>query len=159
MEIQDYPDYLIYPDGQVFNKRLNRDIAQSLNNEGYLHVKLNNGSQTNHLVHRLIGLHYIPNPENKPLVDHINGITNDNRLENLRWVTVQENANNQKLASNNTSGITGIRIDNRYKKVKYIALWHEGGKQKQKSLANIDEAVAYRKQKLTDLGLADYLRK
>ena len=120
MEIVNFNDYLIYPDGRVFSKRLNRDIAHTAMINGYLLVSLmvplSNGTQTKHLVHRLIAIHYIPNPENKPLVDHINGINNDNRLENLRWVTKLENNNNRKLVSTNTSGITGIQINNRSKK-------------------------------------------
>jgi len=163
MEIVNFNDYLIYPDGRMFSKRLNRDIAHTAMINGYLLVSLmvplSNGSHIKHLVHRLIALHYIPNPENKPIVDHINGIVNDNRLENLRWVTKQENAINQKLRSNNTSGITGIIINNKGKKVKYVACWKEGGKPKRKTFVNIDDAAAYRLQKLTELGLAIYLRK
>lgn len=45
-------------------------------------------------VHRLVALAFIPNPENKPCIDHINTVTNDNRVDNLRWATHKDNANN-----------------------------------------------------------------
>ena len=46
-------------------------------------------------VHRIVAETFIPNPENKSEVDHINRIRNDNRVENLRWVTRLENAQNR----------------------------------------------------------------
>ena len=47
-------------------------------------------------VHRIVAETFIPNPENKPYIDHINQIRNDNNIENLRWATVAENGYNRK---------------------------------------------------------------
>lgn len=58
---------------------------------GYLRIALKNKK---HFVHRLVAEAFIPNPENKPFIDHINTIRSDNRVENLRWVTKKENNNN-----------------------------------------------------------------
>ena len=51
----------------------------------------NYGKPRSYEIHRLVGLAFIENPLNKRIVNHINGIKNDNRVENLEWVTHQEN--------------------------------------------------------------------
>jgi len=102
MEIQGFSDYLIYPDGRVFSKKSNRFLKSSLQNQGYPHICLwKNNKQKGFLIHRLVALHYIANPENKPEVDHKNRNKEDNRVENLHWVSRKENEKNKGIINRN----------------------------------------------------------
>jgi len=69
-----------------------RFLKPSINKGGYEYLSLcKEGSQKTYVIHRLVGVEFVSNPQNKPQINHINGIKTDNRAENLEWVTNQEN--------------------------------------------------------------------
>jgi len=143
MEIQGYPNYLIYPDGRVWTKKNKIFLKHCCNTSGYLQVCLrNNDKIKNHDIHRLVAEYYIPNPENKRCVDHINRNRQDNRIENLRWVTDSENCLNRSKSRLNTSGHKNIRY---YKKQKLYSFKKVVRKQDTtKYFKTLKEALCYK---------------
>ncbi len=88
------PDYEISTSGEVRSWKWGEPkiLTPVPDRKGYLYVCLHiDGKQKNCSIHRLVAQAFIPNPDGKPEVNHLNGIKTDNRVENLEWCTRSEN--------------------------------------------------------------------
>ena len=87
-----YPNYLVFADGKVYSLKSQKFLRENEYKSGYTRVWFwENGKCIEKKIHRLVAEAFIPNPENKPEVNHINGNKADNRVENLEWCTHHEN--------------------------------------------------------------------
>lgn len=98
-KIKNFKNYYVGSDGFMYKdcggSRGMKRLKGMPNSGGYRAiVMVENGHKERYLIHRLVAMYYVPNPENKPYVDHVNTDRTDNRPENLRWVNHKENCNN-----------------------------------------------------------------
>lgn len=117
--IQGYENYSVAEDGRVFNNKTGRELKCKVERSGYIRVGLcMNNTKSLHSVHRLVALAYIPNPDNKPQVNHKDMNKANNHASNLEWCTMEENhrhawANGRKETRRKISEAQKGRIGNR----------------------------------------------
>lgn len=96
--------------------------GQPVCDKGHLSVGLyRNGRGHKPLVHRLVAEHFIPNPEDKPIIDHIDGDPTNNHVDNLRWATYHENNCNTPYARYLSGLLSKNNIDYKSEKEFYEA--------------------------------------
>ncbi len=97
--LKDYEGYyLINKEGEVYGIKRKKMKVPSKDKDGYLMFCLSKDKvKKNVKLHILLALQYIPNPEGKPVIDHIDRNKQNNSLDNLRWATYSENSQNKTL--------------------------------------------------------------
>lgn len=105
--------------GRVKSLKFRKDgkvgiVRPYINRGGYLRVNLwRNYQSDRRLVHRLVAEAFVPNPDNKQYVNHINEIKIDNRAENLNWMTAKENNNwgthNERMRETKRGKVTWMK--------------------------------------------------
>lgn len=99
--------YTISSEGAVYSKRKEKEVHIKLSNAGYFRVCLwFKSKNTTYAIHRLVAEAFVPNPDDKPIVNHIDGNKQNNLYTNLEWVTREEN---EKHASDNKLKAFGFR--------------------------------------------------
>lgn len=84
--------YKINSEGEVISVKRSGAVMKPRLHKGYLQLNLSKGGKSRTcVIHRLVAQTFIPNPENKQQVNHIDGDKMNNNVENLEWVTAHEN--------------------------------------------------------------------
>ena len=109
LPIDGYDNYFVSNFGNVKNSKTNKILKPSNHKKGYkLVVLCKNGKLKTFTVHRLVGLAFLENVDDKPMIDHIDNNPANNNVKNLRWATPTDNQYNQGKRINNISGYKGV---------------------------------------------------
>lgn len=114
--IEGYPGYYAKDNGEIWSVKRGapRRLVPTLNHKGYERVKLwLNGVSKTITVHQLIAKTFVPNPENKPQVNHKDENKRNNNANNLEWCTCLENIRYGTGISRSANSRKGLKVKNR----------------------------------------------
>ena len=119
--IHNFSRYTIDINGNIYSKIRKRFIKTRVTDR-YKQCNLINDDKKRKTisVHRLVALTFIPNPNNLPVIDHIDRNKLNNNVKNLRWTTVYENCANQSISKNNKVGYKNISICTRCFRIEIV---------------------------------------
>ena len=105
LPIDGYENYFVSNFGNIKNSKTNKILKQKTEKNGYKRIGLTkNRKQKYFYIHRLVGNAFLENPDNKPMIDHIDENKVNNNVKNLRWATSIDYGYNQGKQKNNTTG-------------------------------------------------------
>lgn len=158
--------YKINRMGQIWSCYYNRFLKPDICSGYYRVVLTKEGIPNKELIHRLLGFQYLKNPNNLPIIDHIDMNSKNNNLENLRWITEGGNQKNQTKQKDNTSGYKNITnvspsiingIVYEYWRIQMednnVIIYYKNFNKKKYTL---EEVVAFRNDIYKQLGLKQY---
>ena len=154
-EIKEWEKYKVNDKGEVYSKPRQGGggiLKPSLcNTNGYYNVTLfDKERRKTFTIHRLIATYFIENddPINKIYVDHIDRNRTNNNINNLRWVTAKENANNIAKAWGSIGINKCIKNGVEYEYIRFT--WKENNKRRSKNFKTIEDALTFQLEKYND---------
>lgn len=131
--IEDHSGYYALESGHILSlKGQHPRILKEVTNKGYRMVNLSaGGSNSSHLVHRLIAMAFIPNPEGLPQINHIDHCRDNNEVSNLEWVSAQGNMNHAKAgpafkaAAEIRGRVADLQFDPFFREACYLRVQYE----------------------------------
>ncbi len=158
--ISGYNKYEISSHGRVRINTNGHIMKQMDDKDGYKYIGLTQDKKRKaHKVHRLVGFAFLEKKDEHVEVDHIDRNRSNNMLDNLRWSTGSINQRNRTIAKNNSSGISGVTLDNG-NKPGWRASWYDDNKRHNKffSIKKYGDeeakqlAINYRKERAQENG-------
>lgn len=135
--------YSATEDGRIYSHISNVYLKFGESNKGYYMVNLHkDGIQKYCLVHRLIAITFLENPDNKKEIDHIDRTPKNNNISNLRWCSRSENCINIRVQKNNKLGEKNIYYNESRNDFKFTFM--RDGKSYQRYFKTLKEAIEHR---------------